>query len=637
MSPITAAFFANAISNPLALAQALRYTLWIMKIGVLFAALAVSLAAQDGAALYKQNCSGCHDGGVPRAPRRDALRAMSPERVLGSLETGTMALIGANRTLDERRALATFLTAGQFGQDPGNVTSPSAMCGKQTALSQNAPQWNGWGVDLKNSRFQSPAMAGLKAEDVPRLKLKWAFGFPGDVIANAQPTVYGGRVYVGSPGRKVYSLDPSSGCIYWWFDTLSAMRSAITIGKLSGGRTLAWFADMGTHVYAVDAVTGKLQWHQKVDPAPAARVTGALKLHGGRVYVPVSSFEEITSADPSYECCKFRGSLVALDAATGQEIWKSYTIPDPPKPTGKNKAGKQLWGPSGAGVWSSPTIDEKRNAIYVTTGDSYSDPAARTSDAFVAFDLATGKMLWSRQLTPNDAFNVACVAPDKTNCPKSNGPDFDFGSSPILVDLPNGKRALVAGQKSGFVHALDPDQQGELLWSKRLGKGGALGGIQWGSAADTQNVYVAVSDLVYNAKVGDTGLVLELDPKQGGGIHALKLNTGESVWNTPPPGCGDRKRCSPAQSAAVTAIDGVVFSGAVDGFLRAYSTKDGKIVWSYDTAIPYKTVNGVEARGGSIDGPGPVIAGGTIYMNSGYPNWGGMPGNVLLAFSVDGR
>jgi polyvinyl alcohol dehydrogenase (cytochrome) len=326
---------------------------------------------------------------------------------------------------------------------------------------------------------------------------------------------------------------------------------------------------------------------------------------------------------------------VALDAATGKQVWKTYTITEEPRRTKKNKVGTQLWGPSGAGVWNSPAIDARRNALYVTTGDNYSDPTSRMSDAFVAMDLDTGKILWSRQMTESDAYTSACRLPDKTNCPDVNGPDFDFSSPPILVTLPNGKRALVAGQKSGIVHAIDPDQQGEVLWQVRVGKGGTMGGVQWGSAADQRNVYVAVSDigrimLTYSNQT-------DADPKQGGGIYALRLSDGQKVWYTPPPGCGDRKRCSPAQSAAVTAIPGVAFSGSVDGHLRAYSASDGKVIWDYDTERTYQTVNGVEGRGGSIDGPGAAIAGGMLFANSGYVTAGGAPGNVLLAFSVDGR
>jgi polyvinyl alcohol dehydrogenase (cytochrome) len=257
------------------------------------------------------------------------------------------------------------------------------------------------------------------------------------------------------------------------------------------------------------------------------------------------------------------------------------------------------------------------------------------SDAFVAMNLDTGKILWFRQMTPNDAYTSACRLPDKTNCPSSNGPDFDFGASPILVTLATGRRLLVAGQKSGIVHALDPDRDGAIVWQTRVGQGGTMGGVQWGSAADQSNVYVALSDI---GRVMLTySQFTDADAKRGGGMFALKLETGERLWYTPPLGCGTRPRCSPAQSAAVTAIPGVAFSGSVDGHMRAYSTRDGEILWDVDTAQPYDTVNRVPAHGGSIDGPGPVVGGGLVYVNSGYPTAGGMPGNVLLAFSVDGK
>jgi polyvinyl alcohol dehydrogenase (cytochrome) len=325
--------------------------------------------------------------------------------------------------------------------------------------------------------------------------------------------------------------------------------------------------------------------------------------------------------------------VLALDAATGKIIWKTYTVSDPPRPTRKNKAGTQLWGPSGVAVWSAPTIDRKRHALYAATGDSYSDPPAPTADAILALDTDSGKILWVRQMTAGDAFNLACPSPDKSNCPEANGPDFDFGSSPVLVELAGGRRMLIAGQKSAVVYALDPDRAGEPLWHTRVGRGGTLGGIQWGPAADNDRAYVALSDIVRRV----TPMGLELDPKSGGGLFALRLANGEIDWSAPPPGCGDRRPCSPAQSAAVTAIPGVVFSGSSDGHLRAYSAKSGKIVWGFDTMREYETVNGVPARGGSLDGPGPVIAGGMLYVNSGYGAMGGIPGNVLLAFSVEGK
>ena len=375
-----------------------------------------------------------------------------------------------------------------------------------------------------------------------------------------------------------------------------------------------------------------------------ATITGAPTLADGTLYVVTSSAEEVIGANPKYECCKFRGSLSALNALTGEVRWKTFTIPEEPKPVRKNSQGVQLWGPSGAGVWSSPAVDLKRGMVYITTGDAYSDPAADTSDAFMAFDLKTGKLLWTRQTTAGDAFNVACGLPEalRVNCPEAKGPDHDFGSSPILVDLPNGRRALIAGQKSGVVHAVDPDRGGEILWQTRVGKGSALGGVQWGSAFDGRRVYVALSDVIPEtagtaaASAGDARRRLPPPNASGGGLFALDPASGQIVWTTPHPGCGDRPGCSPAQSAAVTAIPGIVFSGGIDGHLRAYASGNGAIVWDVDTMQPYTTVNGVTGNGGSLDGPGPVVVDGMVFVNSGYAFVAGKPGNVLLAFSVDG-
>jgi len=595
--------------------------------------------AQDGPSVYRAACASCHDAGIDSAPTRAALMAMTPQRVLASLESGSMISMTAQRSIAERRAVAEFVTGKTL---PPLVVKPAAqaMClpAKTAAFAPlQGPSWNGWGVNTSNTRLQDAASAGLTASAVPRLKLKWAFGFPGDIAADAQPTVVGGRVFVGSQSGNVYALDSATGCVHWAFQAAAAVRAAVTVAQIDGaaGRiTSAFIGDRAGNVYAVDAGTGKLLWKATVDDHPVARVTGSPAFHNGRLYVPVASGEEGTGAVSSYECCRFRGSVVALTAATGAQIWKTYTIADQPRPTRKNKIGTQLWGPSGAPVWSAPAIDPVRNAVYVTTGDNYSDPPSATSDAFVAFDLDSGKMLWSRQTLAADAWNSACIRDDTTNCPESNGPDFDFASPPMLVTLDGGRRALVAGQKSGVVYAVDPDKQGEMLWQVRVGKGGINGGVQWGSAADQSNVYVALSDLGRIPVPHST--VTDPDPKGGGGLFALKLATGERVWFTAPPPCGDRKRCSPAQSAAVSAIPGVVFSGSVDGHLRAFSATNGRILWDVDTEGPQKTVNEVPGRGGSLNGPGPVIAGGMLFVESGYAA-NGMPGNVLMAFSVDGR
>jgi len=593
------------------------------RISILLLASCTAGLAQDGGAVYQKYCAQCHDKGAGRAPQLLTLSLSTPERVMAALTNGKMAEQGKALTPAEARSVAIFVTGGKsFGSEApaqqGVCAEPAPVFDKPFA----DPYWNGWGVDPSNRRMQPAAMAALRAEQVPQLKLKWAFGFPGAGKAFAQPTVVGGRIFAGGDSGKVYSLDAHTGCMYWTFKADGPVRSAISIGPV-GAKWVAYFGDQRAQAYAVDAATGALLWKVRVEDHPAAMITGAPALYDGRLYVPDSSYEEVTGAAPKYECCKFRGAVTSLDAATGKQIWKSYTIAEAPHPVRKNKVGTQLWGPSGAGVWSSPTVDPKKRAVYVVTGDSYSDPPARTSDAFLAFDMDTGKLLWSRQLTAGDAFNLGCPTGD--NCPEAKGPDFDFGCSPNLVDLPNGKRALVAGQKSGMVHALDPDQQGEVLWSVRVGKGGPLGGVQWGNASDGQNVYVAVSDHYATKNLSEAG-----------GMFALKLATGERVWYTPPPGCG-KANCSPAQSAAVTVIPGVVFSGALDGHLRAYSTVDGRIMWDVDTAVDYRAVDGVKAKGGSLDGPGPVVVDGTLYVNSGYGMFGEMPGNVLLAFSVDGK
>ncbi len=559
---------------------------------------------------------------------------MSADRVLAAMETGPMISMAVRLTTADRRAIAEFISGKPIGQLLVTTPPAKAMCPKSP---DDVPTfagafWDGWGMDTSNTRFQSTP--GIAATLVPRLKVKWAFAFPGDIQAYSQPTIAGGRVFVGSPGGKVYSLDAKTGCVHWFFDADAGVRSAVTLVREGAHNFMVFFGDGKANVYGVEAATGKQMWKTKVDDFPTAGITSSPVSYGGRIYVGIRSGEEAAGADPQYECCRFRGSVVALDALTGKQVWKTYLV-DEPKQTTKNKAGAQLWAPSGVAVWSTPAIDARRNTLYVTTGNNYTDPATRLSDAFVAMDLNSGKILWSRQMTPRDAYTSACRLPDKTNCAESNGPDFDFGSSPILVTLPNGKRALIAGQKSGVVYAVDPDNQGEVLWQTRVGKGGTAGGVQWGSAADQNNVYVAVSDIGRIMLTYSTST--DADPKQGGGMFALRLDNGQRVWYTPPEPCGNRPRCSPAQSAAVTAIPGVAFSGSVDGHLRAYSSADGKIVWDFDTAQTYQTVNGVPGHGGSLDGPGAAIGGGMLFVNSGYPTAGGMSGNVLLAFSVDGK
>lgn len=611
-----------------------------MRYVCLFVLMLPVLSAQDGAAIYKERCAKCHDMPAARVPSLAAIKEMSAEAVYVALSNGAMKTEAAGLSTAEIFSLIGYIAPGGTHAAAASFT-PSCKGEAAFRLDAAAPEWSGWSPSVTNSRFQDEAGAKLTASDVAKLKVKWAFNLGDVTVARSQPVIAGGRVFIGTATSAVYALDAESGCTRWGFQAApGGIRSGVTVGE-ANGTPAVFFGDASATMYALNARTGALIW--KVRPVDhfASTVTGTARYYKGVVYQGIASFEEALGGDPKAQCCTFRGSVVALDAGTGKKLWQTFTIADAPKPTRKSAAGTQQFGPSGASVWSSPTIDEKLGVLYVATGDNYSDPPTATSDAILAMDLKTGAIEWSKQLTANDAYNSGCSVPVPGNCPESKGPDYDFGQPPILVSLGGGKRALVIGQKSGMVHALDPDAKGRILWQTRAGAGSALGGSQWGSAADGKNVYVAISDIgiggVPDPK-SPAGYRLVLDPKKGGGLHAIDLETGKMVWSAKVVPCAEgRTDCSPAQSAAVTAIPGVVFSGAVDGHLRAYSASTGEVLWDIDTAREFETVNGKPAHGGSLDAAGPAVVNGMVFVNSGYGQWGGMPGNVLLAFSVEGR
>jgi polyvinyl alcohol dehydrogenase (cytochrome) len=591
---------------------------------------ACATGVPSGEEVYKKRCWGCHEQVNPRIPPREALQRMPSARILRALDSGAMMAIAFTLHRDERIAVADYL--GTKETIPGPAAS--AFCSDRTVkLSANPSGWNGWSSAAANWRFQSSELAGLSVEGVRKLKLKWAFGFDGDVTAFAPPTVLDGHLFVGSAGGVVHAMRAESGCPDWVYQANGPVRSSITVAPLEGGsRHALLFGDMTGWFYALAAESGKLLWKVRVEDHDSTRLTGAPVVHKGVVYVPVASWEETRSLNPEYACCTFRGSVVALRIPDGEQLWKTYMV-DPPKETGQNARGISLMGPSGVGVWSAPTLDEKRGVLYVTTGDNYSRPATELSDSVVALDLATGRVVWSKQMTAGDIFN-GCRG-DPVDCPGGGGPDFDFGSSAIAVTLPAGRQLLLAGQKSGIVYALDPDKKGEVVWQTRVGKGGTNGGVQWGMSTDGQFVYAAVSDpgRTRQNNMLDTRRYA-LDPTQGGGLTALRVADGSKVWYAAPTPCpaGAPAGCSPSQPAAVTGIPGAVFSGAVDGHMRAFSSEDGKLLWDFDTVREFPTVNGVKAHGGSIDGPGAVVVKGMVFINSGYPRNGGLPGNVLLAF-----
>jgi polyvinyl alcohol dehydrogenase (cytochrome) len=585
--------------------------------------------------VYAQYCAACHEQIGASIPTRGALTQMSPARILRTLDFGLMMSIAYSLRHDEREAVADFLGKGR---DEAALPASAFCKPDRPAMSATSREsWTGWGPSQANTRFQTTESAGLNVRDIGRLELKWAFGFPGDVTAFAAPTFVGGTVFVGSAGGTIQALDAKTGCVHWQYQANGPVRSAMTIATEGARRTLV-FGDQNGWVYALDAPSGTAGWKKKVEDHEAARLTGSIAVQDGVAYVPAASWEETRAMDPAYPCCTFRGSVTAIRVRDGSVVWKTYMV-DPPNKTGATAIGTERFGPSGAAVWSTPTVDVARGVLYITTGDNCSNPPTTASDAVMALDLKTGRVVWSHQTTPRDVFNSSCNSRGP-NCPDESGPDFDFGASAMLVRTPAGRDVLVAGQKSGVVYALDPTNKGALLWQARVGKGGRNGGVQWGMASDGRKVYVSVSDAALLQSVtgpAPIGNAL-LDPAQGGGLTALNVLDGAKIWFAASKPCTPpRPGCSPAQPAAVTAIPGAVFSGSMDGHFRAFSTADGKLLWDFDTVKSYSAVNGVPATGGSLDGAGPVVAGGMLFVNSGYPRYGGMPGNVLLAFGIPDR
>jgi len=596
-----------------------RY-LWALGL-ILVCGPVASAQSSDGARIFQTTCVTCHTGAPEsRAPSLDALRARTPQAIVDSLLNGAMRPQGARLSGAERRAVAEFITGKSIeGDVSGARTGRCTTPGPLQDISK-APRWTGWSPSTTNTRFQPTEQAGLSLSDLARLKLKWAFGFPDASVTWSHPTVAAGRVFVGSQNGTVYALDAKTGCIHWTFSASGGVRTALAVAPAGGSRLVVYFGDTAANAYALDAETGRRLWVRRVDEHPSARITGSPTFFEGRLYVPVASYEEAQGADPQYPCCTFRGSVSALDAESGAVEWKTYMIADPPQRRGTSASGTPLWGPAGAGIWSSPTVDATRRALYVATGNAYSAPATPSSDAVIALDLATGAIRWTKQVTANDIYVSNCRA-GNPNCPDALGPDHDFGSPPVLARAGN-RDVIVIGQKSGIAFAMDPEKKGEILWQYRAGQGGTLGGIEWGAATDGERAYFAVSDIT---------------TAQPGGLHAVNLTTGMRAWFTPPraPTCGSGRGCNGAQSAAVTAIAGAVFSGSNDGSLRAFSTSTGEMLWEFDTNKDFTTVNAVPGKGASMIGPGAVVAGGMVYVNSGYGAFGGRPGNVLLAFGPE--
>ena len=577
-----------------------------------------------GKKIFYASCYACHKDTIGNvAPGYSVMSSMTPRAILASMDNGKMRQQAAKLSEKERKAVAEWLTNSELK----TTVLPKEAYTSFSIHENQGPvfDYSGWGGNIAGTGFRSAEQAGISLSNITSLQLKWAFAFPDATIVRSKPAVVGDWLIVGSQFGDLFAINRKTGKPGWHFAASAAIRGAIVIQK-QGNSITAFFADFSTNVYAINVKTGKQLWNKRAGIDAQSATTGSVAVYGGKVFVPITSTEVGSALNGDYNCCFSSGGVVALDARTGKEIWQHRVIAEAVKKTGKKKNGKFFYGPSGAPVWCSPTIDAKRGLLYIGTGENYTYPTTNTSDAIQALDLKTGKLIWNFQATNGDAYNAAC--PVFVNCPEKSGPDLDFGMAPILVKRKDGKDILVAGQKSGVVYALSP-ADGKVIWQTRIGKGGKLGGIHWGMATDGENVYATNADNIIAIDKSDSSR------KASPGIYALDLFTGKVIWETPTPGCADKKDCLPFNSAAPAVIPGIVFAGSLDGHIRGYATKDGKILWDFDTAKDYDIINGIKAKGGALDGPAPVIADGMLFVNSGYGMFGQMGGNVLLAFGVD--
>ena len=585
-----------------------------------------------GAQVYKVQCAACHDAGIGRAPQRRVLQDMTPEAIFNALTTGAMRQQGSALAAEHRAAVAEYLAGRKLGGS--SAAGTMKLCAGASASFDMAqpPAFSGWGLDPAGSHAIPAAVSGLTVQNAPRLKLKWAFGFPDSQRARSQPALAGGAIIVGNHNGTVYALDRESGCVRWAFAAAAEVRTGIVVSPWRAGdraaRPLVYFGDTAGTVYAVNLRDGRLVWKRKADLHPATIITGTPTLHAGTLYIPVSSLEEAFATSPGYACCNFRGSILAVDARSGRQKWRTWLV-GAPGVQGTSNSGLDKLGPSGVAVWNSPAIDVKRGQLLFATGDNYSLPATELSDSVVALDLRSGRIKWHYQATAGDAWNVACYTKTSDSCPDEAAPDFDFGAGVVLASGSDGKDYVLAGQKSGAAYALDP-ATGRLVWQNRLGHGGPSGGIHFGIAADAGRLFVPMSDRF------NTGMNPHpLRP----GLYALDVASGAVLWEAPDTSldCTGNPQCLIGYGGAVTVTGGLVLIGSDTGHLRIFDAASGQVIRDIDTAVSFTTVNGVAAKGGSISGGGvaPLAYKGTVIVPSGYGFASKLPGNVLLVYGAE--
>ena len=581
-----------------------------------------------GGALYAQHCAACHDGNMVRAPQRYVLENVSPSALLAAMIDGPMREVAADLSLEQKTAVAEYIAERKITET--NTAEAGVACegaASEFDLSQT-PVFQHWGLDAGASHFMSSSVARVTGKNIASLELDWAFAYPDATRARSQPAFGAGAMFVGSQSGLVYAFDMQTGCTRWQFQASSEVRNGLTLEPWEAAEEsidpLLFFGDLTGNQYAISALTGDLRWKQRIDDHSAATLTAAAELSDGVLYVPVSSLEEGAAIAAGYPCCSFRGSIVALDAKSGDELWRRHFIPLAEQ-RGANAAGTPQYGPSGVPIWAGMAMDADH--LYIATGDDYSGEGSETSDAIIALDKATGRTVWVRQARFGDVWNGSCENVDPVNCPEDNGPDYDYGAGPVISEDSQGRRIILAGDKGGVVTAMLAET-GESLWKTKVGRGGVVAGVNFGLAAHDGKVFVPISD----APDGR-----EYDEPARPGVYALDVDNGEYAWQAPAAEdvCLGRPGCYPGYSAAIAVTSDYVLAGSNEGWLRAFDIDNGEVLWELDTTQPFTAVDGRIAKGGSIGGgQAPLVVGDRLILNSGYAFAGKMPGNALLVFKL---
>jgi streptogramin lyase/mono/diheme cytochrome c family protein len=596
-----------------------------------------------GAQLYDQHCENCHARPDIKAPKRSTLQQMPFTRVARALEFGVMMQQAAHLESDDRLAIAKYLST--HSSEARDDWIAAERCKPRRPVFADAAEEDNWGFGPGNRRALEHGV-NIDRDNIGDLELKWSFAVPGATEMRSQPVAAGDVLFLGTSNGNVFALDQDSGCVHWRFSADSSVRSSLNLETTSDGVNTLFFADdLGT-VYAISADEGRLRWKTSLRWFPFTVISGSLAFHEDRLYVPISSFETALAGLDGYACCRSHGGVAALDTRDGTVAWEYHATPTALK-IGTTGAGTDVWGPSGASVWTTPAIDAKRGVLYIGTGQNMSPPATYNSDSVIALGLETGEVDWVFQGLAGDVWNAACLV-GGANCPENAGPDFDFGGAITLAATGSGEDLVLAGQKSGHVYALDPDRKGAPVWTQRISQGTSNGGIHWGLAASGDSVWATVADPPRQRE----GYV----PKPG--VYALNLADGELRWSTPVTrGCGFDPASTPrvglaamqdeapadpwpdcsyyyGQSAAPLFANGLVYAGALDGKLRILDAASGEVVRVIDTKRPFDADNGVAGHGGAIDVSGVLVTGDRLFVSSGYGMFGQMPGNVLLAYKL---